>query len=326
MSDAFDPKRLAWARSKFDVEGLAGALAAWLIGLLLGIVWSPLFWIGAVSAVIILLATRRSNRSGPDEESASLVSPVDGVVVSVDRVSPPSELRLGLGDAVRIRISSSPASQNRVFSPLSGTVATLITESGAESQPVAMDPDAHGLFNAFVALAGSGREVGLRLVTGGLGPRVDLDVLSGDTVAIGGLLGKRRLGGWCDVYVDSSETVIVAPGMTVVGAETRLSLLPGETAYQAHSPVESATVDDDPKLSTGTETAIPASTAAVSESLPEEPEPPAETSPTPGVKQAEPSDPEELDTLTEPPEDDPSEMFAKLRSRVEEASKKDDEA
>ncbi|MEM7766234.1 MAG: phosphatidylserine decarboxylase [Pseudomonadota bacterium] len=311
MNEPFDPKRFAWARSKFDIEGIAGAVAAWVVGILLGIVWSPLFWIGAAVSILILLATRRSNRAQPSDETA-IVAPVDGVVVAVETADLPSELRYPETSAARIRIASSPASQNRVFAPSAGTVSSVILESGTESQPVAMEADAHGLFNGYITLEGTSGAVGLRLVTGGLGPRVDIDVRDGDTVAAGAVIGKRRLGGWCDVYLPGSTTVAVGPGTTLVGAETRLTATDGtagaspvrervqEAANDAATPLTPSPAAPPPGSDTDTETP-PAGTAAATE-----PEPEAD-----------------LETLTAEDGADPSELFAKLRSRVEEANKPD---
>ena len=92
-----DPKtdlsaeRMPWLRSGFDLEGYVGAIAAWLVGILLGFIWSPLFWIGFAGAVVILLATRTAERT-PPVNAGVLVAPTDGLVVSVGGAAPPDEL------------------------------------------------------------------------------------------------------------------------------------------------------------------------------------------------------------------------------------------
>ncbi len=313
MSDDFDPKRFAWARSRFDVEGLAGAIAAWLVGVLLGIVWGPLFWIGAIAAVLILLATRRSARSGPGEAGA-IVAPVDGVVVTVETTEPPGELRYPAAQATRIRIASSPASQNRVFAPTAGTLVSVIEEPGAEGQPVAMDPDATGLFNAYLTFEAAVGPVGVRLVTGGFGPRVDLDTRDGDSVGTGDVIGKRRLGGWCDVFLPDGSAVAVIPGQSLVGAETRLTL--GARAVQAGvRPAEGAYASSEPGGAPASGAAGAAGAAATgARGTDAEPDPGDET----GGSQ--------LETLTAEEGEDPAELFARLRSRVEEAGKPDAES
>ncbi|MEM0984685.1 MAG: phosphatidylserine decarboxylase [Pseudomonadota bacterium] len=322
MRDEFDPKRFAWARSRFDVEGLAGAIAAWLVGILLGIVWGPLFWIGAVAAVGILLATRRSNRAVPSDPLA-VVAPVDGVVQSVSVADVPNELRYRASEAVRIRIASSPASQNRVFSPASGAVASLVQESGTESQPVAMDADAHGLFNAYLTIDTESGPIGVRLVTGGLGPRVDMDLQDGDKVDVGHVIGKRRLGGWCDVFLPEGSAVGVGPGATLVGAETRLIV--GDNAVPEQVPDRTAADDASAEVAAPADAEVEASTnasdtkpAAPAEPQAENEDKQSESAPGQATDSEEPS---QLETLTAEDGQDPSELFAKLKSRVEEANK-----
>ena len=95
---------LPWMRSGFDLEGYVGALAAWLVGILLGLLWSPLFWIGFVAAVTILLATRSARRTPPVGEGL-IVAPCDGLVTAVGGATPPDELRLGGDGWTRIRVS-----------------------------------------------------------------------------------------------------------------------------------------------------------------------------------------------------------------------------
>ena len=80
MSDEdFSRKSFPWLRAGFDLEGYVGALAAWLVGILMGIVWGPLFWIGFLAAIVILFATRTAERTPPEGE-ALITAPVDGLV------------------------------------------------------------------------------------------------------------------------------------------------------------------------------------------------------------------------------------------------------
>ena len=69
----------AWARTSFDLEGIGGAAAGLLVGLLLGWIWAPLFWLGVFFAVLALLATRADDRVTPDLANI-VVAPCDGVI------------------------------------------------------------------------------------------------------------------------------------------------------------------------------------------------------------------------------------------------------
>ncbi|MEO1642224.1 MAG: phosphatidylserine decarboxylase, partial [Pseudomonadota bacterium] len=221
MDDSGDlsSKRFPWARSGFDLEGYVGALAAWLVGILLGILWSPLFWIGFVAAIIILFATRTAERTTPDVDDA-IIAPCDGIVVSVAGAAAPDELRLEGTGWTRVRISAGPTATNGLYAPLAGEVDHIIRETGDPAAFYAGKPDKPGLAVAYVSFVSGDRASGYRVATGGLGPRLEIASEAGDAVRMGRNVGTMRLGGWCDLYVPSGAGVGVAPGQTLTGGET----------------------------------------------------------------------------------------------------------
>lgn len=239
MSEDLEYKRFAWLRSGFDIEGIAAALAAWMAGILLGILWGPLFWLGFAAAVIILLATRRSVRAAP-QVSGGIVAPCDGIVVSVERETPPPELRMDAASALRVRISSSPAATNRLYAPISGDLASMIVEAGEPGMALAWRPGDQGLARGYITLDGDGGEVGIVLASGGLGPRIDIEAEAGDKVKQARSFGKRRLGGWCDLYLPAGTEIIVRSGQNLLGGETLLSAGKPQSAAQ---PVPTAAAD-----------------------------------------------------------------------------------
>jgi len=231
VSSKRSPKRI-WARTQFDLEGIVGALAAWLVGLLLGWLWSPLFWIGAGFAILILLATRKQTRMSP-ETAGLVIAPCDGVVHSVERALPPSELRMEGGERVRIRVASSPFSTNPVYAAMTGEVASLIVEEPDSSVILASQADLAGLAVAHITLESLGQIIGCSVATGGFGPRLEMMSEAGDPVRAGRVIGKRRLGGWCDVYLPADMAVSVLVGQTLIGGESVLCQFDDEGAAEA---------------------------------------------------------------------------------------------
>ena len=80
MSDEFERRPMPWLNFMLDWEGVAAAAGAFLAALLLGWIWSPLFWIGFVLMLGALAAGCWSRRSPPDVADG-VVAPCDGVVV-----------------------------------------------------------------------------------------------------------------------------------------------------------------------------------------------------------------------------------------------------
>jgi len=234
-----ETRRYPWARGGFDLEGWIAAIAALFVGLLLGWIWSPLFLLGLAAAVVAMLASRHSPRTAPLEDGI-VVAPVDAVVHSVREGVPPTALGLEQTSGLRIRLSSAPFVQNRVLAPLSGTVSTLHHDAGRQGVLVAPDPETPGLERVYLTIAGEGMTVGCDVKVAGFGPRLDPDVKQDDAVVTGTVVGKRRLGGWCDVWLPEGAEVAVKPGQTVLAGETPLL-----TRFSVSSAASDADTDRD---------------------------------------------------------------------------------
>lgn len=230
-----------WFRARFDMEGLGfGALA-----LVLAILSGAIPWIGGllslffwIAVVVIVFASRDVERTSPTGNHLVL-SPCDGVVVSVSTTAPPRELRWDTPEVRRVRISSSPFSVNGMRSPITGNVESFLEEEGAPSA-LSLDADNSDLREAFVLFSGEFGVAGVRIATGGLGPRLDIDLEAGDGVRAGRKVGVRRLGGWCDIFLPLDAEITLESGMTVVGGETVLTSLEHADNDYVASPVESA--------------------------------------------------------------------------------------
>ena len=230
MSDTdLSRETFPWLRSGFDLEGYVGALAAWLVGILLGILWAPLFWIGFTAAIVILLATRTAERTVPDAEDI-VVAPSDGMIVSVGGATPPDELRLEGAGWTRVRVSVGPTKTNGICAPMDGAIDHVIRESGDPAAFAATKPDRPGLTLAYIALESGDRSIGMRYATGGLGPRREIDKEAGDAVRLGRGIGTLRMGGWYDLYVPSEMDVLPVPGQTLIGSETIIGRFGGASA------------------------------------------------------------------------------------------------
>lgn len=293
----FSRERFPWLRGGFDLEGYVGALAALLVGILLGYVLGILFWLGFIAAVVILFATRTAERTPPEAEDL-IVTPTDGMVVSVGGATPPDELRLEGAEWTRVRVSIGPTQTNGIHAPMDGAIDHIIREIGDPAAFAAIKPDRPGLAVAFVSLQSGERAVGMRFATGGLGPRLEIDAEAGDAVRLGRNIGTLRLGGWCDLYLPAAVTVLPTPGQTLIASETILGRFD--------------------------EAAVVAPTPVVAEPEPEEVEPEPEIEADPVIDEEdeltlealtgeEASDPKPGDDEDE----DVSEMFARLRKEAQ---------
>lgn len=247
MSDKKSSNSLpVWYRTKFDLAGLGFGGLALLLAIIVGgipfIGWilSIIFWIAVIG---ILFASRDSERTSPAGKSLVL-SPCDGVISDIATVPPPREVRWDVHEVVRIRISSSPFSVNGIRSPITGNVESILEEEGAPAA-LATTADNSDLREAFFLVSGEDGVVGVRVATGGLGPRLDIDLEAGDGVRGGRKVGVRRLGGWCDVFLPLGSETTFEPGMTVVGGETIIADL--ATVDYEHRPFTPASAVVEPE-------------------------------------------------------------------------------
>ncbi|MEO0549494.1 MAG: phosphatidylserine decarboxylase [Pseudomonadota bacterium] len=249
MADAdidLSTKQFPWLRSGFDLEGWVGALAAILVGILLGMLWDPLFLIGLAAAVIVLFATRTATRTPPSGDDL-IVAPCDGLVVSVAGARPADELRLSAGDWTRIRVSKGPTKSNGIYAPMDGAIDHMISETGDPAAFAAMKVDRPGLAVAYIAFESGKRSAGIRFATGGLGPRLEITSDPGDAVRLGRNIGTLRLGGWYDIYVPASAPVQVRAGQTLIGAETVIASFDGAVVHATEPLIIPETVEPEPE-------------------------------------------------------------------------------
>jgi len=114
---------------------------------------------------------------------------------------------------------------NPIYAVMNGEVTSVILEEPDTSVILASEPDIPGLATAHIAFESLGERVGCTVATGGFGPRLEIFSEIGDPVRAGRVVGKRRLGGWCDVYLDADARVLVRAGQTLIGGETMLCRL-----------------------------------------------------------------------------------------------------
>ena len=237
--DDLEHKSTPWLNGGFDIEGIVVAFAVFLGALLLGWLWAPLFWLGFIAFIATLLATRWSQRT-PPELASGIVAPCDGIVVSLKQIEAPSELRFHTPVVTRVRISSAPVSTNKVYTPISGSLEHVTLEEGDSSIPIAMRADDEGLARAWMCFESHGQQVGIRLASGGFGPRIEIDMNAGDIARLGKPCGTRRLGGWCDLYIPVSSGKLIWPGQSLVGGETVIGRLRSDAHEADDDEIEEA--------------------------------------------------------------------------------------
>lgn len=196
-----------------------------VIAALLGWLWSPLGWIGAIATLWCAYFFRDPERVTPVRDGL-VVSPADGVVCSIGYFPPPPELALGDQPMQRVSVFMSVFDVHVNRAPVTGRVARIAYKPGkflnADLDKASEDNERssmlmetpHGRF-AVVQIAGL------------IARRIVGFAREGDTLSVGQRYGLIRFGSRVDVYMPEGARVMVALGSKAIAGETPLADLRG---------------------------------------------------------------------------------------------------
>ncbi len=201
-------------------EGYPFIAIAFVIALLLMLLWQPLGWIGLILTVYVAYFFRDPIRTVPADPNLVL-SPADGIVTAVDRAVPPAELGLGLEPRPRISVFLSVFNVHVNRVPVGGTVTRIAYRPGkflnADLDKASEDNER----NSLLVTSGE-RQVAVVQIAGLIARRIVCWAKEGDIIAPGARFGLIRFGSRLDVYLPEGTSVLVSVGQTAVGGETVL--------------------------------------------------------------------------------------------------------
>jgi len=189
------------------------------VTLVLFILWPPLGWAGVIASLWCVYCFRDPPRVTPLRPGL-VVSPADGLVVSVGSADPPAELELGPGQMTKIGIFLNvfDVHINRV--PIAGTVERTRYHKG---QFLNASFDKASDVNERMAIrltTGDGADIGVVQVAGLVARRIVCQIAAGQRLETGERFGLIRFGSRTDLYLPAGWSVQVAVGQHVLGGET----------------------------------------------------------------------------------------------------------
>ncbi|GAC1333475.1 MAG: phosphatidylserine decarboxylase [Beijerinckiaceae bacterium] len=204
-------------------EGYIFIAAFAVAALLLGWLWNPLGWIGAILTCWCAYFFRDPPRVTP-LRAELIVSPADGYVSSVGLYSPPPELGLGSEPRQRVSVFMSVFDCHVNRSPVAGLIRRIAYKPGlfvnADLDKASDDNERNSLL-----IDAPGGTFGIVQIAGLLARRIVPFVHEGDTVAAGERIGLIRFGSRVDVYMPDGVSVLVGLGTKAIAGETILAEL-----------------------------------------------------------------------------------------------------
>lgn len=197
------------------------AIAA-VITVILFAIWAPLGWIALILTLWIVYFFRDPWRVTP-ARSGLIVSPADGIVVSLGPAPPPPELEMGAEPLPRIGIFLNLFDVHVARSPIGGKVAARRYTKGrfinASLDKASVDNERLALR----ILPEEGPAIACVLIAGLVARRIVCGLYDGQTLTVGERIGIIRFGSRVDVYCPPPYVPLVALGQRMVGGETVLA-------------------------------------------------------------------------------------------------------
>jgi phosphatidylserine decarboxylase len=197
------------------------AIAAGLT-LVLFILWAPLGWLALILTLSIAYFFRDPFRVTPTREGL-IVSPADGIVLSVAPASPPAELSMEAEAYTRIAIFLNLLDVHVIRAPLGGRIANLTHVAGRFINASLDKASEHNERLAVRIAPPEGPEVGFVMIAGLVARRIVCDLYEGRQLAAGQRVGIIRFGSRVDIYCPAPYVPLVIEGQRMIGGETVLA-------------------------------------------------------------------------------------------------------
>ena len=196
-----------------------------VVSLVLGLIWSPLFWIGMILTGWCIYFFRDPQRVVPIDD-ALVISPADGMVSAVGPAVPPGELAMGAKELLRISVFMNVFSCHVNRAPVRGRISRIVYKPGKFLNADLDKASTENERNGVVIDSPNGKVAAVQVA--GLVARRILCFASEDTdIDAGERFGLIRFGSRVDVYLPVGATARVSVGQTSVAGETILATFGG---------------------------------------------------------------------------------------------------
>lgn len=203
-------------------------IAAFFAGtVLLGFIWSGLFWIGLVLTGWCAYFFRDPERVVPVDDRL-VISPADGIVTAIGPAAPPSELGLGSGSMMRISVFMNVFSVHVNRAPVRGRIIKAVHTPG-KFVNAALDKASQENERSSLVIDGPNGIVVATQIAGLIARRILTWSKAGEGLSVGERFGLIRFGSRVDVFLPEGYRPRVSVGQTAIAGESVLAEFGGDT-------------------------------------------------------------------------------------------------
>lgn len=196
------------------------------VSLVLGMIYDPFGWLGAIATLWCVYFFRDPIRAVPEGEGL-VISPADGLVQKIEKVHTPEELGLGEEEVTRISVFLNvfDVHVNRI--PIKGEIYELNYRPGKFLSANLDKASEENERQAVVINTEDGKQIVCVQIAGLVARRIVCDLKEGQKVESGERFGIIRFGSRVDIYLPAGVNPLVVVGQRAVGGETILADLQG---------------------------------------------------------------------------------------------------
>ena len=203
-------------------DGFKFVLAGAIVAIVLLALWAPAGWLAVIATLWIAYFFRDPWRVTPVRPGL-LISPADGVVVSVAPAMLPPEIAVCDTAVTRISIFLNVFDVHVARAPVGGRVAAVRYTKGRFVNASLDKASEHNERLAIRIAPPEGPEVALVLIAGLVARRIVCDLRQGQEVGAGQRVGIIRFGSRVEVYCPPPYMPMVIAGQRMIGGETVLA-------------------------------------------------------------------------------------------------------
>jgi phosphatidylserine decarboxylase len=190
--------------------------------LILFLLWHPAGWLALIVTLWIAYFFRDPWRVTP-MRAGLVVSPADGIIVSLALARPPPELDMGGEPMTRIGIFLNLLDVHVARAPAAGIVAARHYTPGRFINASLDKASEHNERLALRLSPADGPDIACVLIAGLVARRIVCPLLAGQRVAAGERIGIIRFGSRVDIYLPQPYVALVVLGQHMIGGETVLA-------------------------------------------------------------------------------------------------------
>jgi phosphatidylserine decarboxylase len=192
--------------------------------IIIGWLWSPLFFVGLVLTVWCVYFFRNPERFTPLLSGANknnlIISPADGKVIEVSKITPDEELGLPDGNWTRVCVFMNVFDVHVNRSPMSGQITYKNYIPGAFFN-ASMDKASSDNERLILGMdTENGKKIAFVQIAGLVARRIICDVDIGSHLKSGDIFGIIRFGSRVDIYFPSEASIKVLVGQKMIAGET----------------------------------------------------------------------------------------------------------